>query len=332
MPPATPTSRDQPGPLLALVWGAHGFEHSTISPSDTPAIIVSSAGTRAARGPETEIIHLKGVLADREGQAELIIHSLPGLVSLKPASPELRLLYPGLKEKARVSVPKVTPQILLDKFGDDAGQINLVLDTPGSELEQLELLERAGILNRISLIRLRCLAARGFAGSADHSELINWLEDRNFALRPLGEPISTNDKDWPILEFVFDLRALKIQALEGELGEKNRILASRDAELKTAQDAYARVESELRAARDSVAALTEKCAQVQTQADWRRSRIDELEAEQKKNEKLAERLAQTEANAAAAERRLNLSRDQLRRAEGQIELIKDLLLQANSNE
>lgn len=199
-----PASRQiRPARSLALLWGETARLDRLRQAGDLPGpvVVLAPAESLKTQAPEADLIPVEGVLSAEPGEAWLTGHSLPGLFSLKPASAALRQLFPGLRARREIAVPRIAPAALLPWFAPGAeggaAEIALVLDTPGSEIEMLELLDGAGLLARVGTLHLRCTAETGFDGGADEAGIVRWLEDRLFACRAR----ITEDADWPELVF-----------------------------------------------------------------------------------------------------------------------------------
>jgi FkbM family methyltransferase len=108
----------------------------------------------------------------------------------------------------------------------------------------------------------------------------------------------------------------KVAALATDLDSTRSALSARERALEQAQTQATALKATLTTRETELKALEEK-------ADWRHKRIGELEAELKKQVDLATKSSRRQAE---LDHRLILSRNELRRAEGQIDLIKDLLL------
>lgn len=108
--------------------------------------------------------------------------------------------------------------------------------------------------------------------------------------------------------------------LTTELGALEAALAGHDAALRDAEARASALQEALVGREAELKALEDKAA-------WRQKRIAELEAEASARPAAGLPAQQREVE---LEQRLTLARNELRRAEGQIELIKDLLLRGES--
>jgi hypothetical protein len=295
-----------------------------------------------------EIDRIEAALASTTGEVELSRYSLPDLYSLAPPASALTSLMPGLKLVDTVPVLGITAKLLGKKLAKIEGAFQLVIDTPGDEHAVLDFLDKEKVLERVTTMVLRCGVEPFFKKSPQIKTLLKMLDARGFSLVAVDE---NEDPDWPLYMLKLDPRARLIQSLE-EAGTQVRadLTAAReeaetlraDLEARTkdrdaakkateqAVDAQMALKADLEARtkeRDAAKKATEQAvdAQMALKADLE-ARTKERDAAQKKLE--AEQAGREKEIAAHAETRtrLMLARDEIRRAEGQIELIKDLLM------
>lgn len=245
-------------------------------------------------------------------------------------------------------VATLSPATLLTRLGALNGPTLLMLDAPGAELTVLQGLRDAGALDQLTAIELICTEEPQYLGSTGRALLQALLEEAGFALT------STNltDPDWPHLSFRIDLKSREIADLTAQLQS-----LSAAAQTLTEQHAAeaAELHAELTAARDTIAALTrqmqDQTAALSAQTAQQGLHVADLQAviadlqeqlatlnARKTTEPPVDNRARAEAAIAAQtialqterikelEFRQTLARDELRRAEGQLDLIKDLLL------
>ena len=114
------------------------------------------------------------------------------------------------------------------------------------------------------------------------------------------------------------------------LNEAKAALATRDAELLESQKQKAALTSELDEARKSLAAKDTALVETRSLAEARRVVLEEAKASvAAKDKSLADQKLKSDADAGRIielESKLRLAREELRRSEGQIAIIKDLLL------
>ena len=264
-------------------------------------------------GGVTSLERIQAVLGGSEADVDMIRYSLPDLYSLTPATANLTALWPGLKALPETTtVPVISTDNLAARLKEVEGGIHVVIDMPGAEYRVLALLDKGGLAGKIQAISLRCGVERFFEGASDANTLLEVLALEGFAVTHE----SHDDPDWPEYLLQVDARAHLILKLEAQVEEKQAALAGAQ------NDAAARAK-EIRNLSDKVTKQDTDLAQLRTELD---TRTTERNAVQKKLE--AEQADREKEIAAHAETRtrLMLARDEIRRAEGQIELIKDLLL------
>jgi len=160
-----------------------------------------------------DITHVQAIPSPESGKAEAIFYSLPGLVSLTEPTEALRTLFPGLRERARGSVDLIAPDALAAHLSDLPQPLTCVMDLPGAEAGILDALDAAGVLTRLSVLRLRCGIEPFFTDALASSEIANSLIARGFTLGTTN----TEDPDWPELYFAADPRVREIERLQEQL-------------------------------------------------------------------------------------------------------------------
>ena len=162
---------------------------------------------------DKDITHVQAIPSPESGKAEAIFYSLPGLVSLTEPTEALRTLFPGLRERARGSVDLIAPDALAAHLSDLPQPLTCVMDLPGAEAGILDALDAAGVLTRLSVLRLRCGIEPFFTDALASSEIANSLIARGFTLGTTN----TEDPDWPELYFAADPRVREIERLQEQL-------------------------------------------------------------------------------------------------------------------
>ncbi|MFN4156360.1 MAG: hypothetical protein ACK4HF_17065 [Paracoccaceae bacterium] len=263
--------------------------------------------------------HVIGLPGKQAGEGELLVYNLPGMVSLAAPEASLMSIFPGLREVDRQSFPHIAPDALADVFAGLPDPLTLWLDLPGAESETLDLLAAAGALQRVRDMALRCGVEPFFAGALGRGQIVAKLESLGFALIATDE----DDPDWPELCFRADPQARRIRELEVAL-------AARDATLVEVQNLAQARFVYLNEEKAKVAVLETDLTASKDQAATLGKAFDEAKvalASRDKSLADAKKIAEAKTlQATELEDRLRLARDELRRAEGQIEIIKDLLL------
>lgn len=144
----------------------------------------------------------------------------------------LKQLYPGLKKRETYSVTTISPTELLDRHSlPDDGQHRLVVNAPGEEVNILNSLIIAGVINSFQSI---CLAARHAAyyeGESTVDETIAKLLDVGFE----QHFAHIQSDDWPLWEFKVNPLQKIVERLQGELEQKELELHSHNAERDSLQ-------------------------------------------------------------------------------------------------
>ena len=304
-------SRRVPGSLLVLGWSvsrrrvdkflqAHGLPETVVlvDPKLDPGLAALVD------------IHVEAALVPAEGPVELISYSLPRLCSIRPATKELKALFPGLRERRRRNIATVTPQELIERLGKLEPPFHVLIDAPGAEMDVLIALEAIGMLEHMSWLGLRCGIDTFFEGARPSAALRETLIARHFC--PVGQDDS--DPDWPELHFEADFssrlseaqaalaeRNAELDRLATDGAEKDQTIAEKDAALAEAR-AAAKSEAERRSAvEQQVAELARARDEAQAALAERNAELDRLATDgAEKDQTIAEKdAALAEARAAA---------------------------------
>lgn len=226
---------EHPTPVTLLAIVATGCERPTsllapyLGGSCGYAIVFDATLTEAPNLPGFEVEFFDAFLANTSTgrDRELVCYSLPGLFSLRQSSTSLREIFPGLREVTRRHVSLLPFTTLIDRIGDKADPISLIIDLPGEEFDLLLHLENLGLLERIEKIKLRCGSGNFFEGSKTAGELQTWLSKQGFVVAQRDE----SDSAWPILEFAANQERRRITFLERDLAEREVSAASAKVEV-----------------------------------------------------------------------------------------------------
>lgn len=180
-------------------------------------IVAEPAETRGGKSVQAlegldGVTIVDGVLADGSGEVELVQYNLPGLRGLTAPTPALKALFPGLKERNRVTVRKVALASVVGNAGELPNPVRLRIDLPGAEPMALKALEDGGILAKADLVSMRCGAEAMFDGGWPRAQLQDWLQARYIRL----EHAADDDPDWPDLRLKADATGRKLATLEAE--------------------------------------------------------------------------------------------------------------------
>lgn len=284
----------------------------------------SAAGLRsAARNLEwAEVIEC--VVAPEAGEADWHRFDLPRFNGLHVPE-RLGVHYPRLRELETRTVQTTAFSALAalnEPPRDDAPDV-LVLDVPGQDGALLATVT-SPLLQRFQWIVVRGCAIDDATEGAAGQRIADALEPHCY--RPARSRIEP-DAAWPLFLFQLDMARLRnerlrarVSALEAQARQQQRELAQFAAERDLLAQASVQDKARLRAGRDEQTDLARQLAQqveaLQSQIDERDRRIAELVAQ-------CERLAADQRDVAA---RQVLVQEELARAEGQLDMLKALLL------
>ena len=309
--------------------------------------------------------HIEAVPATSAGEVTLTRYSVPGLYGVTPTLPVLRELYPGLRVQRKETVQAIDPGALAQRISGLGTPLHVVVDSPGLVTATLAALDRDDLLDRVETMEIHCGIEPFFEDASDAGIIRHWAAKRSFLITSED----SDDADWPVLHIAADKTArqsvalkARIAKLEAENLARNDALsqtrterdsaraelAARDKELADlragaekraaeAKELTAQLETAKTQAAEVRATAEERktqLAEISSKADWRYNRIQELEAQieekEKANETARKKNAEQEKLHQEQQHRLTLARNDLRRSEGQIELIKDLLLRGET--
>ena len=248
-------------------------------------------------------------------------------------------IFPGLQVLSQDIVAVETPADLLARGLLSYMRPNwLVIEAPGEELAILTALDAAGQLEPFETLVLQGAREIYFAGSTAIDAVLDWLKSRHFTKDLVHLPL---DPDRPHLRVSLDPLSKANDRLHHSLAQSQTALAQAQDQIAAAQT---RMSAEHDAAEQGNAVLQSRLTEAEaarhaqkTSAEHQQARIQALEqqlaeteaarqgertvaeAMRSENSKLTERLRELD-------HRQNLARSELRRSEGQIEMIKDLLL------
>lgn len=299
-------------------------------------------------------------LAAQDGQALLRVFNQKSLSSLR-APQELAQLFSGLRDVADLTVTTVTLDSLLADLppaSPDTSDI-MIIDTPGEEATAVAALIARPDRHRFAAVLLSCGTTAHYEGSESIATLRATLQAAGYRL----DATDDSDPDRPLMVLQLDRIALENTRSRAQLVEQSAMLgtqevrltemsatlvardaqiwdlgaghatdlaardtrvvelqtahaatlAARDTKISELQTAHATALAEQDAkiaARDAAqTALTQDCDRQIAMAEERKTRIETLDQRIKE-----------------LEHKQQLARNELRRSEGQIDLIKDLLL------
>lgn len=271
--------------------------------------------------PGARITRLEGIPHSAERMLSLRGYSLDGLHSLTQPLALLFDLYPALRAVSPQEVPAISPEAFTEALGALKAPLHVVIDMPGHEVALVEMLSRAGRLEMIETLTIRAMQEPCFEGAQDSKALGAMVRNRGFKLAGTDD----GDPDWPVLIFTADYTARRISKLQAEVTALREEATSVQATLAERDSAQEELRKKLDIAEKALAESREAAKLVTSERDA--AKTAQRQAETTRAE-LEQKLQQKTERVQELEFRLSRAREDLRRAEGQIDLIKDLLLKA----
>lgn len=233
-----PQSSNETKPTNLIVVGLPREEtlESLLSQEAESIVLVEAEPDRAvqlARRFENDprIRVMTGVIGTDAGQAELVRYNFPGLRSILEPTDALRDALPGLRSEARVQVPVITLETLLDKMGAIEGTVHLHIQTSGAELAILDAWKSQGDLRNIDRLFIHCGTEPMFDGATGYGELRDWALENGFLL---GAEDS-NDPDWRNLDLRANLAARELEDMRARVAALEQTLVSKNSALAQAE-------------------------------------------------------------------------------------------------
>jgi FkbM family methyltransferase len=246
----------------------------------------------ARRTAEHEHVEVRAVaVTDDPSRTRLQLFNLADLSSLRAPTGAYEL-FPGLKATGEVDVDTITPAELFKTGQCDADDNHrLIIDAPGEETAIVNAVSAADQLAHFDHIIIHCGTESLYEDNAPAATLLDQLREAGYDI----EQQDDSDPDRPC----WSLR-------HNPLRPENQALRQQVAELEQQT-------KELTASRDERVREAEERKQAH-------------EALHQEKEGLEEKVANLEKQLDEASTREQVLREQVTRAEGQIELVKDLVI------
>ncbi|KGB83243.1 hypothetical protein JT55_02710 [Rhodovulum sp. NI22] len=314
----------------------------------------AAAELALATGTDPRIETLQGAVSADPTPRPFFQTNFPELDSLNPPTEALRELFPGLRILSDKKIAPLDPVTLLqDRPLDAEGQQILVLETPGETLGLLQALADADLLHHFETIFLKDWLQPLYLNAAPAEQILAYLGEQDFQITPEARP---EDPDRPWVAAHLNQAALthrrnaetlskELQAAQAQIAaitethdQANKALTQRQTDLDAAQAQIAALTGERDQARQALAQRTDDLTTAQAQItaligdrdsarNTLKTRDDELASAK---EQIAMLIAEREKNRKATEQRLQQSRDEMLKAEGQLRLLKDLMVSRES--
>ena len=299
--------------------------------------MVRRLNAAAQRDQRIQIINQ--AVAGEAGASTLRVFNMPALSSLREPTGLLEL-FPGLRTERELDVEVIEPCTFIESLELEPDRKHwLVIDTPGQEADIVNALHVGGQLKHFERIVLRCGVEALYQGSAPAGEILEQLKEAGYDIAQRDD----SDPDHPCWSLQRNTLRLENQALRqqiAELEQQTQVLTqSRDEHTKKAeerQQALKALEKDKQGLEKKIAELEAQTQELAQSRDEQRKKSEERQdeiaglkksvkdARQKESEYQA-RIQELEAKEAELKNRQSQLVEEMTRAEGQIDLIKDVI-------
>ena len=313
-------------PDVILHFGAGNCSELEIWLAANPRRIVlvepnpDSAKRLTAQARDHDRIHvIQQAVGDPGGSRRFRRFNIPALNSLREPTGLLEL-FPGLRTERELDVDAVAPVDLIESFElDPDGHHWLIIDTPGEEAAIVDSLHTAGQLASFERIMLHCGTDSLYQGNGPVDAPLDQLQKAGYDI----EQRDDSDPDRPGWSLRRNPLRLENEALRREISdlekETQELSQARDEQakqVKERQQALEALEQDKQALEEKVAELEERAKELAEASD-----ANAVLARQRQ-----ERVSELKTQLADMKERQRSSEEDIARAEGQIELIRDLVL------
>lgn len=238
-------------------------------------------------------------IANASGESELHIYNHRDLNSLRTPT-GLREPFPGLRHLRSATVTTISVKDLLQPIAFAPDQLHqIVIDTPGEEMEVVEGLIEAQVLYHFKTIVLRAGKASHYAESPPAGKILQRLQEQGYDLQGYND---YEDADRPCWTLHRNDRWQENQQLLAKL----QAAAERIHHLEQQNQALSRAHEE--------------------QAKLAQERRLQIERHLQSLEEATARISQLEQQDRERELRQARMNDEMLKVEGQLDLIKELIL------
>lgn len=300
--------------------------------------IAAQIRTQHAGQPAVSV--LAGAVTDTQTPDPIILvqYNQPGLRSSWTPTSHLKQLLPGLKPRLTQDVPGIAvAQVLAEagveglekdraQDGTSQGNVELWLDTGGSEALLLQAMIAQGALEHMARIVLRCGQEPLFDRALGAADLTTLLRRQGFGLVAQ----QSDDPDWPELHFERDILVTELRqaladqhgaqeqaraqyaALEAQLAAVNKNLAQTMEALEAKSGALSATEDKLTRARSKIALNAQELAEMRAETETAADQVTAIERAQKARDLAEDAAASAQADLALALRMQTLAQSDLR--------------------
>lgn len=308
--------------------------------------LIEALKARTENLPQVRV--LQAAIAVQKGKHTFFRFNLPEAGSLHAPS-GLISLFPGLRVVEQIDVETVPPVDVFDAIQLDGARENLLaIDLPGEEYAVLQALHEADKLHWFQHLHLYCGRDSLYEHAQPAAQILLWLKGHGFDL--VTEDIG-DDPDRPRWVLQRNVLAVEDRALKAQLEHVARVrdeqaeLAARYlTEIEQLKESRTKVAEEAESSRKQLEVTTSELCKIRMTLDQQTrlvaehvayiAQLEKIKAEadkiaterQQQLEKAQTRVQQLESELNETAARQRLFQEEMVKAEGQIELIKDLLL------
>ena len=240
---------------------------------------------------EGQIHVVQQAVGDPHGSPRLRRFNIPALSSLREPTGLLEL-FPGLRTERELDVDVIEPVAFIQGLELEQERKHwLIIDTPGEEAAIVNALQAGGQLEQFDRIILHCTVEPLYRESGPATAALDELKDAGYDINQRDD----SDPDRPA--WTLDRNPLRL---------------------------------ENQALRRKVAELEQQAKKLERSRDEKEEKIANLKQQSKEYREQAERAAALTAQLDEVSAREQALREQIMRSEGQIELVKDLLLDGST--
>jgi FkbM family methyltransferase len=238
-------------------------------------------------------------IAAVRGESELRIYNYRALSSLRPLS-GLKGLFPGLRQLRSATVVTLSIKDLLQPLTLAPNQPHqIVIDTPGEEMVVVEDLIEAKYLHNFQTIVLHAGLAEHYKDSTPARQILQRLQEQGYDLQDSGGDQDVDRPSWTLRR--------------NDRWQENQQLR---AQLQTATERIQALESQHQ--------ILSRAHETQTQLA--QDRLIQLERHRQNLEEARQRISYLEELDHGREQRQAQMTNEMLKVEGQLDLLKDLIM------
>lgn len=284
------------------------------------------------------------IITPQAGEYTRYIFNLPGFASLASAT-GLITLYPGVEEQRHQVVDTQTLGQAMEAQGQESACITqLIIEQPENALELLVALNEEGLLDNLEALYVRTSPLSLYEGMATQEELIDWLAKQGFEHRLSASDHYADDPDFVLLNMTRnplfrELTDAKVEtaSLKARLAEYETLLKENAEQLNEAATALRKTDTQLQQCTEQRDTQKQKLDQAQKELAKSQKELEKVQQElsakkrgqsqeQQKITLLEAQLAQLTQQNDALESQNQLIKQDIVKAETQLQLMKEFVL------